>query len=60
MKICTIDNSCGKKGCQIYVLPFAGTQEEFQKNVDFCVEDQTIPEEAIKEFTPNPTDLDWE
>lgn len=55
-----IENSCGKKGCHIYVLPFASTKDEFQKYVDFCVEDQTSEEEPIREFTPSPSDLDWE
>lgn len=60
MKRNTIDNSCGKKGCQIYVLPYAATKENFQKYVDECIEDQTTPEKEIKEFIPSSSDLDWE
>ena len=55
-----ITDSCGKKGCRIYVLPYAATKEEFQKFVDFCVEDQKLQEETILEFEPSDDDLDWE
>ena len=55
-----ITNSCGKKGCQIYVLPYAATKEEFEKFVDYCVDDQKQEEKPIKEFVPDPNTLDWE
>jgi hypothetical protein len=45
-----ITNSCGKKGCKLYVLPFAATKEAFQKFVDLCVEDQKVQEEVINEI----------
>lgn len=45
-----IKNSCGKKGCRIYVLPQGSTKEEFVKFVKFCEEDQKVKEEFIKEI----------
>ena len=45
-----IEDSCGKKGCRIYVLPYSSTKEAFQKFVEECVKDQKEVEEVIKEI----------
>lgn len=43
-----INNNCGKKGCKIYILPYAATKEAFKEFVKVCVEEQKMTEEDLK------------